>query len=79
MQTRITGAIRDAERLRLRTHALSGAAAGVAACVRAGSMTPDEIYQLLDVIATDMRGTADHLLTLLIEADSVAANSPDGP
>lgn len=73
MQDRNTEAIRVAERIRLRTEALSGAAAAIAAAGREGAISPDEIYQLLDVIAVDMRGSADRLLELLTRATDVPA------
>lgn len=62
-----TEAIRLAERLLGRIDALSGAASGISAAARTGSITPDEIYYLLDVVADDMARTARQLL------DSLAA------
>ncbi|HWX65438.1 MAG TPA: hypothetical protein VNZ27_03320 [Rhodanobacter sp.] len=62
MHDRHTEAIRFTERIRGRADALSGAAAGIAAAVHDRSITADEIYQLLDVIADDIKRTADQLL-----------------
>lgn len=60
-----TEAIHLAEQILLRTEAIRGAAAGITAASRAGNITPDEIYQLLDVIADDLRRKADQLLAVL--------------
>jgi hypothetical protein len=60
-----TEAIRTAERLRGRADALSGAASAIAAAARCHAITPDEIYQLLDVIADDMKRSAELLLDQL--------------
>ena len=62
MHDRKTEAIRFTERIRGRADALSGAAAGIAAATRERLITPDEIYQVLDVIAADIKRTADLLL-----------------
>lgn len=57
-----TEAIRLTEHLLSRIDALSGAAAGISAAARAGIITPDEIYHLLDVIKADMSCAAQQLL-----------------
>jgi hypothetical protein len=62
MHDRNTEAIRFTERIRGRADALSGAAGGIAAAVRECVITADEIYQLLDIIADDIKRTADQLL-----------------
>lgn len=62
MDDRNTQAIRFTERIHGRADALSGAAAGIAAAVRERTITADEIYQLLDVIAADIKRTANQLL-----------------
>lgn len=62
MQDRNTVAIQCTERIRGRADALTGAAASIAAASRERAITPDEIYQLLDVIACDIARTADQLL-----------------
>jgi hypothetical protein len=56
-----TEAIQFAERIRGRADALSGAATSIASATRDRSITADEIYQLLDVIADDIKRTADQL------------------
>jgi len=70
MHNNNTEAIRSAERIRLRVAAISGAGVAIAAAMRERSITADEVHQLLDVIATDLQQTADHLLHLLVESDS---------
>lgn len=57
-----TESIRLTERLIGRIDALGGAATGISAAARAGAITPDEIYQLLDVITDDLGRTARQLL-----------------
>lgn len=73
MQDSNTEAIRTAERIRLRTEALSGAAVAIAAASRDRAISPDEIHQMLDVIACDMRYNADRLLDLLTGARTSSA------
>lgn len=70
MHTRYTEAIRSAERIRLRVAAISGASVAIAAALRERSITAEEVHQLLDVIATDLQQTADHLLHQLTGSDS---------
>jgi hypothetical protein len=60
-----TEAIRLTEHLLSRIDALSGAGAGIAAAARAGTITPDEIYHLLDVITADLARSAQQLLAQL--------------
>lgn len=60
-----TEAIRLAEHLLSRIDALSGAGAGISAAARAGIITPDEIYHLLDVITADLDRSAQQLLARL--------------
>lgn len=60
-----TEAIRLTERLLSRIEALSGAGAGISAAARTGTITPDEIYHLLDIIAADMSLSAQQLLANL--------------
>jgi hypothetical protein len=60
-----TEAIRLTERLLSRIEALSGASAGISAAARTGTITPDEIYHLLDIIAADMSLSAQQLLANL--------------
>ncbi|HEV2680310.1 MAG TPA: hypothetical protein VGV14_07410 [Rhodanobacter sp.] len=62
MHVRNTEAIRFTEQIRGRADALSGAAASISAAVRERAITGDEIYQLLDIIAVDLKHTADRLL-----------------
>lgn len=66
MHDRNPEAIRITERIRGRADALSGAAASIAAGVRERMITADEIYQLLDVIAADLKRNAELLLDELI-------------
>ena len=73
MDDRYTQAIRFTERIRGRADALSGAAAGIAAAVRERTITADEIYQLLDVIADDLKYTADQLLDELTQPTAAAS------
>jgi hypothetical protein len=60
-----TEAIRLTERLLSRIEALGGASAGISAAARAGTITPDAIYHLLDIITDDMTLSAQHLLANL--------------
>lgn len=60
-----TEAIRITEHLRSRIEALSGAGAGISAAAHAGTITPDEIYHLLDVITADMASSTQQLLAHL--------------
>jgi hypothetical protein len=60
-----TEAIRLTEHLLSRIDALSGAGAGISAAARAGIITPDEIYHLLDVITADLARSAQQLLSML--------------
>ena len=62
MHDRNTEAIRFTERIRSRADALSGASAGIAAAARERMISADEIFQLLDLIACDIKRTADQLL-----------------
>lgn len=73
MHDRTTKAIRFTERIRGRADALSGASAGIAAGVRERVITADEIYQLLDVIADDLKRTADQLLDELTRPATAAS------
>jgi hypothetical protein len=68
MHDRNTEAIRFTERIRGRADALSGAAVCIAAAVRERAITADEIHQLLDVIADDLKRTADQLLDELTQS-----------
>ncbi|HEV2679261.1 MAG TPA: hypothetical protein VNZ27_06490 [Rhodanobacter sp.] len=72
MHDRNTEAIRFTERIRGRADALSGAAAGIASAVNERTITADEIYQLLDVIAADLKRTADQLLDELTQTTTSA-------
>ena len=65
-----TEAIRTAERLRGRVDALSGAATAIAATIRSRTITAEEVYQLLDVIACDLRQNTELLISQLTEAES---------
>ena len=62
-----TEALRIAEHIKLRTLALSGASVAIAAAARTGSISSDEILQLLDVIAEDIRRNAEDLVGYLID------------
>ena len=74
MHDRNPEAIRITERLRGRADALSGAAASIAAGMRERTVTADEIYQLLDVIAADLKRNADLLLDELTLPASTCAS-----
>lgn len=78
MQDRLTESIRTAERLRLRADALSGAAVGLSAACRLGQLTADEVFQLLDVIADDVKRQADRLLDQLTSIGAMPACSTGG-
>ena len=65
MHQQHTESIRFTERIRGRADALSGAATAIASAVRENTITADEIYQLLDVIAVDIARTAELLLVEL--------------
>jgi hypothetical protein len=65
-----TEAIRLTERLLGRVDALSGAATAIAATVRNRTITADEVYHLLDVIACDLRHNTELLLSQLTASDS---------
>lgn len=64
MQDSNTDAIRTAERIRQRVNAVSGAAVAISAASNKG-LTPDEVFQMLDVIAEDLRRNADLLIEQL--------------
>lgn len=70
MHTSSTEAIQTAERIRLRVDAVSGAGVAIAAAMRERAITADEVHQLLDVIAGDLRHNADDLLHLLTGDES---------
>ncbi|WP_158755863.1 hypothetical protein [Dyella sp. S184] len=72
MQDRYTEAIRFAERVRGRADALSAAATSIAAAARERMITSDEIHQLLEVIADDLKRTADQLLDELTRPAAAA-------
>jgi hypothetical protein len=57
-----TEAIRLTERLLCGIEALGGARDGISAAVRAGTITPDAIYHLLDLVTADMTLSAQQLL-----------------
>lgn len=75
MQERDTNeAIRLAEHLLQRTEALGGMAVAISAATHAGGLTGDEVFQLLDLLATDFKRNAEALLAHLV--DEAEARSP---
>lgn len=73
MQDRDTNeAIRLAEHLVQRTDALSGMAVAISAATRNGNMTGEEVFQMLDLLASDFRRNAEALLAHLVSAAEAA-------
>jgi hypothetical protein len=53
------------EAIRLRINALDVAATGITEGIRNNTLNPDSVYQLLDMLASDLKARADRLMELL--------------
>lgn len=70
MQERNTEAIRSAERIVMRTEAISGAAVAIAAAMDRDLITGEQVLQMLDIIARDIRAESTALLQRLTAGDA---------
>lgn len=75
----VTEFIHHVEGLRLRLDALDAAATDICAGMRLNTLGSEAAYQLLDVIAADLKARADMMMRLLTEpAASVVKPCPGG-
>ncbi|MBB6243685.1 hypothetical protein [Rhodanobacter sp. MP1X3] len=58
--------IRNIEGLRLRLNALDVAATGITEGIRNNTLNADSVYQLLDLLACDLKTRADKLMALIL-------------
>lgn len=68
--------IHHIEALRLRIDALDAASTGICAGMRLNTLGSEVAYQLLDVIAMDLKARADNLLRLVTESARSTARLP---
>jgi len=66
-----TELIRHVEGLRLRLDALDAASTGICAGMQLNTLGGEAAYQLLDLIATDLKARADAILRMLTEPAAV--------
>lgn len=71
-----TQLIHQLEMLRQRIDALDAASTGICAGMRLNSLGSEAAYQVLDVIASDLKSRADNLLRLVTDATRPAAKPP---
>lgn len=72
----VTQLIHQIEMLRQRIDALDAASTGICAGMRLNTLGSEAAYQLLDLIASDLKSKADNLLRLVTEASRPAAKQP---
>ena len=71
-----TELIRHVEALRLRLDALDAVATGICAGMQLNTLGGEAVYQLLDMIAADLKGRADAMRRLLEATAAPAVTRP---